>query len=103
MPDHIFVPGKEIAKIFQKQKFKSTSIKVTGSPKKKNQNFIFKTRQNLRVLILPEGFESETLKLINFGIDEATNPRLISERRWKKQVPDHLIETGVTPVMKSNE
>ena len=43
------------------------------------------------------------LTLINFGIDEATNPRLISERRWKKQVPDHLIETGVTPVMKSNE
>ena len=43
------------------------------------------------------------LTLINFGIDEATNPRLISERRWKKQVPGHLIETGVTPVMKSNE
>ena len=43
------------------------------------------------------------LTLINFGIDEATNPRLISERRWKKHVPDHLIETGVTPVMKSNE
>ena len=43
------------------------------------------------------------LTLINFGIDEATNPRLISERRWKKQVPDQLIETGVTPVMKSNE
>ena len=43
------------------------------------------------------------LTLINFGIDEATNPRLISERRWKKQVPDHLIETGVTPVIKSNE
>ena len=43
------------------------------------------------------------LTLINFGIDEATNPRLISERRWKKQVPDHLIKTGVTPVMKSNE
>ena len=42
------------------------------------------------------------LTLINFGIDEATNPRLISERRWKKQVPDHLIETGVTPVIKSN-
>ena len=43
------------------------------------------------------------LTLINFGIDEATNPRLISERHWKKQVPDHLIETGVTPVMRSNE
>ena len=43
------------------------------------------------------------LTLINFGIDEATNPRLISERRWKKQVPAHLIEIGVTPVMKSNE
>ena len=43
------------------------------------------------------------LTLINFGIDEATNPRLISERHWKKQVPDHLIQTGVTPVMKSNE
>ena len=43
------------------------------------------------------------LTLINFGIDEATNPRLISERRWKKQVPDHLIEAGVTPVMRSNE
>ena len=43
------------------------------------------------------------LTLINFGIDEATNPRLISERRWKKQIPNHLIETGVTPVMRSNE
>ena len=43
------------------------------------------------------------LTLINFGIDEATNPRLISERRWKKQVPHHLIETGVTPVIKSDE
>ena len=43
------------------------------------------------------------LTLINFGIDEATNPRLISERHWKKKVPGHLIETGVTPVMKSNE
>ena len=43
------------------------------------------------------------LTLINFGIDEATNPRLISERHWKKQVPNHLIETGVTPVMRSNE
>ena len=43
------------------------------------------------------------LTLINFGIDEATNPRLISERRWKKQVPQHLIETGITPVMKTND
>ena len=43
------------------------------------------------------------LTLINFGIDEATNPRLISERRWKKQVPQHLIETGITPVMKIND
>ena len=43
------------------------------------------------------------LTLINFGIDEATNPRLISERHWKKQVPNNLIETGVTPVMRSNE
>lgn len=80
MPDHIFVPGKEIAKIFQKQMFKSTSIKVIGSPKKKNQNFIFKTRQNLRVLILPEGFEPETLKLINFGIDLAKKCTYINFR-----------------------
>ena len=43
------------------------------------------------------------LTLINFGIDEATNPRLISERRWKKQVPQHLIEVGITPVMKTND
>ena len=43
------------------------------------------------------------LTLINFGIDEATNPRLISERRWKKQVPQYLIETGITPVMKTND
>lgn len=46
---------------------------------------------------------SFALTLINFGIDEATNPRLISERRWKNQVPTHLIEIGVTPVVKSGE
>ena len=46
MPDYIFVPGKEIAKIFQKQMLKSTSVNVVGSPKKKIKNFIFKTRQN---------------------------------------------------------
>ena len=40
MPDYIFVPSKEIAKIFQKQMFKSTFIKVIGSPKKINQTYI---------------------------------------------------------------
>ena len=57
--------------------------------------------------VIPTGLSialvSFGLTLINFGIDEATNPRLISERRWKKQIPNHLIETGVTPVMRSNE
>ena len=46
---------------------------------------------------------SFALTLINFGIDEVTNPRLISERRWKNQVPGHLIEIGVTPVIKNDE
>jgi peptide/nickel transport system permease protein len=46
---------------------------------------------------------SFALTLINFGIDEATNPRLISERYWRKEVPIESIEIGITPVIKTNE
>jgi peptide/nickel transport system permease protein len=45
---------------------------------------------------------SFSLTLINFGIDEVTNPRLISERNWKKQLPDNTLNNGVTPVVRKN-
>ncbi len=46
---------------------------------------------------------SFALTLINFGIDEVTNPRLISERLWREIVPENMITNGITPVLKSNE
>ena len=46
---------------------------------------------------------SFSLTLINFGIDEVTNPRLISERLWREKIPRNLIKDGVTPVLKNNE
>ena len=41
---------------------------------------------------------SFSLTLINFGIDEVSNPRLISERVWRSKVPKNLIKNGITPV-----
>ena len=46
---------------------------------------------------------SFALTLINFGIDEVTNPRLISERLWREEVPDEMISSGITPVVKNDE
>ena len=57
--------------LFRRKISKSIPIKVIGSPKKKNQNFRLKQRQTLKVLILPEGFESESIILINFCINLA--------------------------------
>ncbi|MBT5782959.1 MAG: ABC transporter permease, partial [Candidatus Marinimicrobia bacterium] len=45
---------------------------------------------------------SFSLTLINFGIDEVTNPRLISEKNWKKELPDNTLNNGVTPVVRKN-
>ena len=46
---------------------------------------------------------SFALTLINFGIDEVSNPRLISERLWRSKVPKELIHHGITPVSNHNE
>ena len=46
---------------------------------------------------------SFALTLINFGIDEVSNPRLISERLWRNKVPKELIHHGTTPVFNQNE
>ena len=46
---------------------------------------------------------SFALTLINFGIDEVSNPRLISERMWRNKVPKELINHGITPVSSQNE
>ena len=43
---------------------------------------------------------SFALTLINFGIDEVSNPRLISERLWRNKIPKDLINRGITPVYK---
>tara|TARA_B100001094_G_scaffold110982_1_gene106836 strand:+ start:2090 stop:3025 length:936 start_codon:yes stop_codon:yes gene_type:complete len=45
---------------------------------------------------------SFALTLINFGIDEVSNPRLISERLWRNKVPKKLIHHGITPVSNCN-
>ena len=46
---------------------------------------------------------SFALTLINFGIDEVSNPRLISERLWRNKVPKELIHHRTTPVSNHNE
>ena len=46
---------------------------------------------------------SFALTLINFGIDEVTNPRLIAERVWRKKISQETISNGITPVIKTNE
>ena len=47
-------------------------------------------------------FVSFGLTLINFGIDEVTNPRLISERNWRKFLPKGKGNDGITPVIKTH-
>ncbi|NQU66361.1 MAG: ABC transporter permease [Candidatus Marinimicrobia bacterium] len=44
-------------------------------------------------------FVSFGLTMINFGIDEVTNPRLISERNWRKLLPKGKMNDGITPVV----
>ena len=46
---------------------------------------------------------SFSLTLINFGIDEVTNPRLISERVWKKSLKGKIIVNGITPIAHNHE
>ena len=46
---------------------------------------------------------SFSLTLINFGIDEVSNPRLISERIWRSKIPKNSIYQGITPVTRNYE
>jgi len=46
---------------------------------------------------------SFALTLINFGIDEVTNPRLIAERVWREKIPQKTLSNGITPVINTNE
>ena len=46
---------------------------------------------------------SFALTLINFGIDEVTNPRLIAERVWREKIPIDTVVNGITPVVKDHE
>jgi hypothetical protein len=46
---------------------------------------------------------SFALTLINFGIDEVTNPRLISERVWRENIPKDKAVNGITPVLQDHE
>jgi len=46
---------------------------------------------------------SFALTLINFGIDEVTNPRLIAERVWREKFPINKIVNGITPVVNGHE
>lgn len=39
------------------------------------------------------------LTLINFGIDEVTNPRLQASRRWTERLPSAHVRMGHTPVV----
>ena len=39
------------------------------------------------------------LTLINFGIDEVTNPRLQASRRWTERLPSDHVRMGHTPVV----
>jgi len=46
---------------------------------------------------------SFALTLINFGIDEVSNPRLISERLWRNEIPKDMVSHGITPVFNHHE
>ena len=56
---------------------------------------------------IPTGLSIATvsfaLTLINFGIDEVSNPRLISERLWRNEIPKNKINHGITPVFNPHE
>ena len=44
------------------------------------------------------------LVLVNFAIDEVTNPRLRSERSWTKLLKRHKLKGGLsTPVVRGGE
>lgn len=111
MPDYIFVPGEEIAKLFRRKISKSIPIIVTGSPKKKHKNLRLQTRHTLRILILPEGFESESIILINFGINLAKKCPNIEFRvrlhpelyRKEKKYNDVITKEKLSNIMLSND
>ena len=46
---------------------------------------------------------SFALTLINFGIDEVSNPRLISERLWRNEIPEDMLNQGITPVFNPHD
>ena len=46
---------------------------------------------------------SFALTMINFGIDEVTNPRLIAERVWRENIPMNTVVNGITPVVRAAE
>ena len=56
---------------------------------------------------IPTGLSIATvsfaLTLINFGIDEVSNPRVISERLWRIEIPKYKINHGITPVFNPHE
>lgn len=43
------------------------------------------------------------LTLLNFGMDEITNPRLRSERIWRQQLRHSQLSAGLTPVERTHE
>jgi hypothetical protein len=46
---------------------------------------------------------SFALTLINFGIDEVSNPRLISERLWRNEIPEDMLNQGITPLFNPHD
>ncbi len=75
MPDCIMVAGNETKNIFEKNLSNSIPIRVLGSHKKINTIQKFDKKKNIRILILPEGFKSETNLLFNFGLRLANQSR----------------------------
>ena len=71
MPDLIFVSGNNTKIIFEKKISNSIPIVVLGSHKIQNKSIDLKKKLNAKILILPEGFFSESKLLINFGLELA--------------------------------
>jgi hypothetical protein len=73
MPDNIFVSGEMTKAIFDKKLFNTIPVEVLGSDKIIQKKIKRKNEVETNILILPEGFVSETNLLFNFGIDLARN------------------------------
>ncbi|MDC1280908.1 hypothetical protein N8Z28_01335 [bacterium] len=73
MPDNIFVSGEMTKAIFDKKLFNTIPVVVLGSDKIIQNKIKKKNEVETNILILPEGFVSETNLLFNFGIDLARN------------------------------